>query len=224
MTSPHLPVSIVALRTLPMFEALSNEHLAKIAGFASLRQIPRHTTVLQAGDRTDNIYLILTGELVVQISDQEGREVILSILNPGEMFGEMGAMDDHPRSATVVSSEPCDLVVIAKGDFKRCLAENLEVSLYIIHSLIKRLRDADRKIESLALIDVYGRVARLLLEMAETQDGRKVVTRRITRQDIAKTIGASREMVSRVMRDLQLRGLIKESDGCIWLRGEIEGA
>jgi CRP/FNR family cyclic AMP-dependent transcriptional regulator len=144
------------------------------------------------------------------------------MLGPGEMFGEMGVIDDHPRSATVISTEPCDLVVIAKEDFKSCLAENFEVSLYIIFSLVKRLREADRKIESLALVDVYGRVARLLLEMAETQNGRKVVTRRITRQDIAKTIGASREMVSRVMRDLQLQGLIEESNGCIWLQKDIE--
>ena len=221
MVSPS-PISITALRTLPMFETLSNERLEEIASFASLRRVARHTTVLQAGDRTDNIYLILTGELKVQISDHEGREVILSVLTPGEMFGEMGVIDDHPRSATVISTEACDLVVIPKEGFKICLAENFEVSLYIIHSLVKRLREADRKIESLALVDVYGRVARLLLEMAETQDGRKVVTRRITRQDIAKTIGASREMVSRVMRDLQLRGLIEESEGRIWLHQDIE--
>lgn len=219
--SALLPVSITALRTLPMFESLGNERLEKIAGFASLRGVARHTTVLQAGDHTDNIYLILTGMLKVQISDQEGREVILSMLGPGEMFGEMGVIDDHPRSATVISTEPCDLVVIPKDDFQACLAENFEVSLYIIRSLVKRLRSADRKIESLALIDVYGRVARLLLEMAETENGRKVVRRHITRQDIAKTIGASREMVSRVMRDLQVQGLIEEVDGCIWLREAI---
>jgi len=219
-----LPVSITALRTLPMFESLSNERLEKIARFASLRSVARQTTVLLAGDRTDNIYLILTGMLKVQISDQEGREVILSMLAPGEMFGEMGVIDDHPRSATVISTGPCDLVVIPKDDFKVCLAENFEVSLYIIRNLVKRLRVADRKIESLALIDVYGRVARLLLEMAESENGRKVVRRHITRQDIAKTIGASREMVSRVMRDLQLQGLIEEVDGCIWLQEEIADA
>lgn len=222
--SAQLPVSITALRTLPMFESLSNDRLAKIAGFASLRSVARHTAVLQAGDRTDNIYLILTGMLKVQISDQEGREVILSMLGPGEMFGEMGVIDDHPRSATVMSTEACDLVVIPKDDFKACLEENFEVSLYIIRNLVKRLRNADRKIESLALIDVYGRVARLLLEMAEIENGRKVVRRHITRQDIAKTIGASREMVSRVMRDLQTQGLIEEVAGCIWLREEIADA
>ena len=221
---PNSPISTVALRTLPIFETLNAERLQEIARFASLRQVPRQTTILQAGDRTDYIYLVLAGTLKVQISDQDGREVILAMLGPGEMFGEMGAIDDHPRSATVITAEPCDLVVIAKDDFKRCLAENFEVSLYIIHNLVRRLRNADRKIESLALIDVYGRVARLLLDMAETDEGRKVVRRHITRQDIAKTIGASREMVSRVMRDLQVQGLIEEVDGCIWLRGEISGS
>jgi len=215
------PVSITALRMLPIFETLNDQRLAEIARFATLRSVPRNATILQAGDSTDNIYLVLAGSLKVQISDQDGREVILALLGPGEMFGEMGVIDEHPRSATVVSSVPCDLVAIAKDDFKRCLAENFEVSLYIIENLVKRLRKADRKIESLALMDVYGRVARLLLEMAETEQGRKVIRRRITRQEIAKTVGASREMVSRVMRDLQLQGLIDESDGCIWLNEEI---
>jgi len=215
---PLSPVSLVALRTLPIFETLSNERLEEIAQYARLQHVSRGTEVVQAGDATDSIFVVLTGALKVQMSDQEGREVILSQLGPGEMFGEMGAIDDHPRSATVVATKSCDLVVIAKEDFKRCLATNFDVSLYIIRNLIKRLRQADRKIESLALVDVFGRVARLLLDMAEEKDGRRVVTKPITRQDIAKNIGASREMVSRVMRELQQQGLIEESgDGHIWL-------
>ncbi|HUY01698.1 MAG TPA: helix-turn-helix domain-containing protein [Rhodocyclaceae bacterium] len=146
------------------------------------------------------------------------------MLGPGEFFGEMGIIDDHPRSATVKATESSNLVVISKADFQRCLADNFDVSLYIMRSLVKRLRQADRKIESLSLMDVYGRAARLLLELAEDRDGRKVVTRKITRQDIARMIGASREMVSRVMRDLQSGGLIDERDGCIWLCGEAGGA
>ena len=113
----------------------------------------------------------------------------------------------------MVTTSPCELIVIAKADFKRCLAENFDVSLYIMRSLVKRLRTADRKIESLALMDVYGRVARLLLEMSEEDsDGQQVVMKKISKQDIAKMIGASREMVSRVMKDLQQRGLIEETD------------
>src|ERR1035437_7464933 len=179
-----MPVSVTALRTLPMFESLRQDHLEEITRFANLRLVAKNEEVLHEGDCTNDIYLVLSGTLRVQMGDQEGHEVILTMLGPGEMFGEMGAIDEHPRSATVVATKASSLVVISKDDFKRCLAENFDVSLYIIRSLIKRLRLADRKIESLALIDVFGRVARLLLDMAEIKDGRKVVTRHITRQDI----------------------------------------
>ncbi|HMM54967.1 MAG TPA: cyclic nucleotide-binding domain-containing protein [Candidatus Desulfobacillus sp.] len=218
-------VTIDALRSLPVFESLPVERLMPIARVAVFRKVPRGATILRAGDRTDFVYFILSGGLKVLVSDEEGREVIFSNLGPGEFFGEMGVLDDNPRSATVISTTPCELIVIAKSDFKRCLAENFDVSLYIMRSLVKRLRNADRKIESLALVDVFGRVARLLLEMAEEDgEGQRVVTRKISRQDIAKMVGASREMVSRVMKDLQLQGLIEEDGGRILLRDKLRFA
>ena len=201
------------LRALPIFEMLDDESLKPLTRMAMLRRIPRHTVVLNAGDRTDNIYFVLSGSLKVQVSDEDGREVILSKLGPGELFGEMGVLDENPRSATVLAVEPSQVVVMGKADFKQCLADNPDVSLFIMRNLTKRLRMADRNIESLALLDVYGRVARLLLESAETVDGRKVVTHKLTKQDIGKMIGASREMVSRVMRDLTAQGLIQEHEG-----------
>jgi CRP/FNR family cyclic AMP-dependent transcriptional regulator len=213
VNSPNAGVSLTTLRALPIFETLDDKSLRPLLRVAMLRHVPRHTVVLHAGDHTDNIYFVLSGVLKVQISDEEGREVILSMLGPGELFGEMGVLDDHPRSATVLAVESSEVVVIGKEDFKQCLAENPDVSLFIMRNLTKRLRLADRNIESLALFDVYGRVARLLLEAAEIVDGRKVVTHKITKQDIAKMIGASREMVSRVMRDLLAQGLIQECDG-----------
>jgi CRP/FNR family cyclic AMP-dependent transcriptional regulator len=211
--SPNPGVALTTLRALPIFEMLDDQCLRPLTRVAALRHISRHTVVLHAGDRTDNIYFVLSGALKVQISDEEGREVILCILGPGELFGEMGVLDDHPRSATVLAVESSDLVVIGKADFKQCMVDNPDVALFIMRSLTKRLRLADRHIESLALLDVYGRVARLLLEAAETVDGRLIVTQKITKQDIAKMIGASREMVSRVMRDLHAQGLVKEENG-----------
>ncbi len=218
---PGASVTVDALRTLPIFESLAIERLVPIARVAVARKMPRGTTVLRAGDHTDYVYLILAGNIKVLVSDEEGREVILSNLGPGEFFGEMGVLDDNPRSATVLTVSACELVVIAKADFKRCLAENFDVSLYIMRNLVKRLRTADRQIESLALMDVYGRVARLLMEMAEDENGTKVVMRKISKQDIAKMIGASREMVSRVMKDLSQQGLIEEGNGRIVLREKI---
>ena len=204
---------MTVLRALPIFETLDDECLRPLMQVAMLRSIPRHTVVLNAGDSTDNIYFVLSGALKVQVSDEDGREVILSKLGPGELFGEMGVLDDHPRSATVLAVESSQVVVMGKADFKQCLVDNPDVSLFIMRNLTKRLRMADRNIESLALLDVYGRVARLLLESADDVDGRKVVTQKLTKQDIGKMIGASREMVSRVMRDLSAQGLIEERDG-----------
>jgi CRP/FNR family transcriptional regulator, cyclic AMP receptor protein len=217
-------VTSAALRTFSMFNGLPEASLQAIARVAMMRRVGRNVTVVHAGDRTDFVYLVLSGSLKVLVSDEEGREVILSMLGPGELFGEMGVLDDNPRSATVVAVIPSDLVVIAKSDFKRVLQENFEVSHYIMRNLVARLRKADRKIESLALMDVYGRVARLLLDMADTVNGQQVVTRKISKQDIAKMIGASREMVSRVMKDLQLQGLIEEGDGRIILHDRIHSA
>ena len=185
------------------------------------KSAPRSTTIMAGGDPTDSLYIVLSGRLKVMMSDAEGNEVILSILGPGEFFCEMGLIDDEPRSATVVTIEPCELLSIAKRDFKKSLADNFEMTMAVMRGLVRRLREADRKIGSLALLDVYGRVARLLLDMAENVDGEKVVTKRLPKQDIAKMIGASREMVSRVMKDLQTGGYIEMRGSTIVLRDTI---
>jgi len=217
-----MSVSTTLLRSLPIFDTLDDLRLAPITQVAALRRAPRGSVVLREGDRTDNIYFVVNGGLKVLVSDEDGREVILSMLGPGELFGELGVLDDSSRSATVVATQNSDLVTIAKSDFQRCLMSNFDVSLFIMRGLAQRLRQADRKIESLALMDVYGRVARLLLDLAEDVDGHKVVTKKLTKQDIAKMIGASREMVSRVMKDLQQQGLIDEADGRIALGPELD--
>jgi CRP/FNR family cyclic AMP-dependent transcriptional regulator len=213
-------IPVVTLRNLPIFEPLSDDRLQPIARASSLHRVEKNTVVMREGDSTENVYFVLRGILRVSVSDLDGREVILSILGPGELFGEMGVIDGHSRSATVMAAEACELIVIAKADFKRCLAENFDVSLSIMRGLVHRLRAADRAIESLALLDVYGRVARLLLDMAEDEgpDGGRVIARKVTKQDMAKMVGASREMVSRVMKDLQREGLVEEVNGRLVLR------
>jgi CRP/FNR family cyclic AMP-dependent transcriptional regulator len=199
MATPY-PVSLAALRSFPVFRGLPDERLEAVGRCAMMRSVPRGSAVVHAGDRTDFVYFMLTGNAKVLVSDEEGREVILTILGPGEMFGEMGVLDENPRSATVVAITPANLVAISKTDFRRLLAENFDLSLQIMRSL----------------------VTRLLLEMSEPGEDARIVTRKISKQDIAKMIGASREMVSRVMKDLQVRGLIKEANGRIYLGQAIE--
>jgi CRP/FNR family cyclic AMP-dependent transcriptional regulator len=209
------------MKTVPLFATLPEEQLRMLTTVVTRKSAPRSTTIMAGGDPTDSLYIVLSGRLKVMMSDAEGKEVILSILGPGEFFGEMGLIDDEPRSATVVTIEPCELLSIAKRDFKKCMAENFEMSQAVMRGLVKRLREADRKIGSLALLDVYGRVARLLLDMSETVDGERLVTKRLPKQDIAKMIGASREMVSRVMKDLQTGGYIEMRGSTIVLRDTI---
>lgn len=215
LTQVHLGM----LRNVPLFAVLDEPELNALAGVMTRRAVPRNRTVLQAGDPTDSLYIILTGRTRVQMSDDEGKEVILASLGPGDFFGEMGLMDEEPRSASVLTTEACEFIVITKDDFKAILKDNFDLAMVIMRGLVKRLREADRKIESLALLDVYGRVARVLIENSEVIDGHKVVKGKLPRQDIAKMIGASREMVSRVMKGLEVGGYIEtRDDGSIILR------
>ena len=214
-------VSMLLLRNVPLFAVLPENQLVLLTSAVTRKRIPRGTAIIAAGDVTDSLYVVIAGRLKVMMSDDEGREVILAILGPNEFFGEMGLIDDHPRSASVVAIEPCELLTLSKRDFKKCLQDNFEMAMTVMRGLVKRLREADQKIGSLALMDVYGRVARLLLEMSEIVDGQKVVTKKLAKQDIAKMIGASREMVSRVMKDLQAAGSIEVRAGSIFLKDNI---
>jgi len=214
-------VSTAVLKAVPLFSSCPDEQLRMLAAVVTRKSVARSSTVMASGDTTDSLYIVLSGRLKVLMSDSDGKEVILSILGPGEFFCEMGLIDDSPRSASVVAIEPCELLSITKRDFKKCLQENFEMSMAVMRGLVRRLREADRKIGSLALLDVYGRVARLLLDMADTVDGEKIVTKRLPKQDIAKMIGASREMVSRVMKDLQVKGFIEVRGTSTYLRDNI---
>lgn len=207
--SAHVALNPQILKTVPLFSSLSDEQLRVLAPCIQLRSYPRNTFIVRAGEETDALYVILSGRVKVLIPDEEGHEVILTVMGAHEFFGEMGLLDEQPRSASVETLEPCEMLRFPKTGFMNCLKDNFELAMEIIRNLVKRLREADRKIESLALIDVFGRVARLLIDMAEEIDGKWIVQRAPPKQEIAHMIGASREMVSRVMKDLQHKGLIR---------------
>jgi CRP/FNR family cyclic AMP-dependent transcriptional regulator len=214
-------VSTLLLRNVPLFSVLPENQLGLLTSMVTRKTFARGTSIITAGGPTDSLYIVISGRLKVMMSDDEGREVILAILGANEFFGEMSLVDDSPRSASVVAIEACELLSLAKRDFNKCLEDNFEMAMTVMRGLVKRLREADQKIGSLALMDVYGRVARLLLEMSEEVDGERIVVKKLAKQDIAKMIGASREMVSRVMKDLQSGGYIEVRPGGIVLRDNI---
>lgn len=165
--------------------------------------------VLCEGDQSDSLYVVLSGKVKVFLSDEEGKEVTLNVQGEGEYFGELALLDSAPRSASVVTTEETKLAVITKQAFEDCLEKNPGIALIISKNLARRLRELSENVRSLALMDVYGRVARTLLDMAEEDvEGKKVIRQKLTQRDIASMVGASREMVSRILRDLSIGGYI----------------
>lgn len=210
------------LRRVPLLADLSEQQLESLASGSTRRNYARGRTIVSEGEPSQSLYILLSGRAKVQRSDAEGKEVILAVLSAGDWFGEMSMIDEAARSASVITLESCDFMAIEKSSFRAMLTQNPEVSMAVMRGLVARLREADRKIETLALLDVYGRVARVLLDFSEEVDGERIVKNRLPRQEIAKMIGASREMVSRVMKGLETDGFVVPlPEGRLLLREKI---
>ena len=211
------------LRRVPLFASLPATQSASIADAIIKKRFKRAEVVVEQGKKSDALYIILTGRARVMSTDNRGREVILATLQPGDYIGEMSLIDDEPHSATVRTEVQTDVLMLGREAFSRVLPENNSMSFNILRGLVARLRHADRKIESLALMDVYGRVARSLLEFAvDDGQGNKKIREKISRQDLAKMVGASREMVSRVMKDLEERGFVDtQPDGSMLVKDRL---
>jgi CRP-like cAMP-binding protein len=206
------------IRRVPLFSLLTVEQARLVADGVIKRRLRRGEIIVEQGRKSNALYILLNGRARVLTSDSKGREVILAVLEAGDYVGEMSLIDNEPHSATVRAEVPTDLLVLERQAFARCLPDSSSLSYSVMHGLVKRLRAADRQIESLALLDVYGRVARTLSEMAEDVDGQRRIKGKVSRQDMAKVVGASREMVSRVMKDLEERGIIQTlEDGSVVL-------
>ena len=201
------------IRRVPLFAMLTDAQASAVSDAVVKRRYKRGDSIVEQGKKSNALFIMLTGRARVISTDSRGREVILATLQSGDYIGEMSLIDNEPHSATVQAEIQTDVLELARLDFARCLPENNSMAYAVMKGLVQRLRHADRKIESLALMDVYGRVARALLEFAvPAADGQMVIRDKISRSDIAKMVGASREMVSRVMKDLEERGFVQSQD------------
>ncbi|MGH6626009.1 MAG: Crp/Fnr family transcriptional regulator [Burkholderiaceae bacterium] len=201
------------LRRVPLFAQLTAVQAESVADAIVKRRFKRGERIVEQGKKSNALYIVLTGRARVMSADNRGREVILATMQPGDYIGEMSLIDNEPHSASVRAEVQTDVLMLGRAEFARCLPENSSMAYAVMKGLVQRLRHADRKIESLALMDVYGRVARALLEFAAPDGGGRMLIRdKVSRQDIAKMVGASREMVSRVMKDLETRGYIETLD------------
>jgi len=198
--------------TEQLIAAIGDPMVRELAARGQTRTFPKNTVIINEGDRGDSLFVILSGKVKVYVSDDDGREMILDIHGPGDYVGEM-SLDGRPRSASVMTLEPSTCAVVTRDALREAIANNPDVAMALISTLIDRARIATDNVKNLALMDVYGRVARLLLSLAKEQpDGKLVVPERMTQQDIADRVGASRDMISRIFKDLTVGGYITVVD------------
>ena len=199
-----------ALR-IPAFPALQEDALQKVFANSVVKTFPKNTVIINEGERTSSVYLIRSGRVKVFLVSEDGKRVDINVLEPGDFFGEM-VLDQGPRSASVVTLTPSQLSIIPQSVFKEFLTRNPDFAMRVILKLVLRTRGLLQNIKSLALLDVYGRVARVLLELAILEDSKLVIREKLSAQDISFRIGASREAVSRILKDLTRDGYI-QSEG-----------
>ncbi len=201
----------VDLKDIPMFRGLREDKLHALTAKAVTESIPKNVIVITEGEFTRSLYVILSGKVKVYLNDENGKELVLDAKGPGEYFGEM-VLDDGPRSASVVTVEPCQFAIISMADFREVLIEQPEIALQVITNLIRMTRGLNGNVRSLALLDVYGRVARMLLDLAVDDGGNQVIQEKLTQQEMANKVGTSREVINRILRDLATGGYIKVED------------
>jgi len=216
------------LRTVPLFSELSDDAINSLSRLATRRRYPKDTVVFFENEEGDCLFMILEGRIKVTILGDDGREIILTMLGSGDLFGEMALLDNEPRSATAIAVEESELLSLHRTEFQAVIGDNPGISSALIKVLSARLRRANHQISTLALLDVYGRVARVILDMAREEgrrlkDGR-IAFRRATHQEIANRIGTTRETVTRMLKDLERQDFVKVEGREILLQPGFEKA
>jgi len=217
-------MQVALFRKFALFAELDDRELSAIATVAKTRRYAKDDVVFHADEIGDVFCIIREGQVKVTMISPEGKEIILNTLGPGEFFGEMALLDEQPRSATIIAIEPLEVVTIWRSDFLQILEESFSITRKVLAELSKRLRQMSTRIESLATMDVYGRLARFFLDLAEkngkTLENGFVAVTRPTHQAIANTIGTSRETVSRLLHDLMRQDLLLSEGKTIYLKKE----
>lgn len=198
------------LNSVPLFDTLSPTQLRNVYKHAVERRYEKGALILKEGEVAESLYVILSGTVKVfslDVRDAQ-REIIYKTLTIGDFFGEIPMFDQAPRSASVAALDTCTVQVLSYPAFEKVLAESPDIAYRMMEKMTKRLRDADRKIGALAMLDISARVSRTLMELAIMSNGRRVVGAPFTQKDLAGMVGASREMVNRTLKDLEEGGFI----------------
>lgn len=207
LTKPDL------LRRVPLFEHLSDTQAQALTDALEKKRYKRSEEIVKAGQKANMLFVILSGKAHVMVANSKGKEVVLAILGAGDYIGEMSLLDDLPHSASVVTDSEVDVLTLTREGFNLCISQNSQIAISVMVGLVNRLRKTNQKIASLALLSVPSRVTRFLFENAEkTENGDLVVKNKISHAALGREVGASREMVSKAMKEFEAQKLISKSD------------
>lgn len=195
------------LEAVPLLSGLSREELADIERHAATKRYRRNTVIIERGDEANSLYLLVEGRVKVYVADAEAREIVLNEEGPGAHLGELALLGETRRTASVATLEDSTFLVLTKQSFRQCLADHPGIAYNLIRHLVERVDRLTEEVSDLALLDVYGRIAKTLTEAAIEEDGR-LITGRLTQQDLADRVGCSREMVSKILKDLRTGGYL----------------
>lgn len=210
------------LDKVEIFEGLSDAELEVLASSSVARSYPKNTVIINENDHADSLYIIESGRVKVYCSDKNGKEFIMDTLDAGDYFGELALLDDDKRSASVRTMEKSSFTIIYKEDFNRIIEQQPNIAQTLIRNLTRRIRKLTKDVKALALQDVYGRVTNVLNTMAEPRDEEtSVIPEKLTQQDIADRVGASREMVARILKDLTIGEYITFEGRNIVIKGKL---
>lgn len=196
------------LKNVSLFTNLPQKSLDELEQLSVLRRYPKNTILFIEGDESTHLYVIKDGKVSVSVAGEDGREVILNYIGAGEYFGELALLDGQPRSATVRTVTPCEVIAVSRSSFQELLKTNPEFVLQVTSELTSRIRQLTESVKDLALLDVYGRVSNVLEKLSD--DNGRIDNPKVTHQDIANMVGSSREMVSRIMKQLIIGEYIEQ--------------
>lgn len=211
------------LRRVWLFSGLHRSELAQVGNLAQVRRYAARQDVVRQGDDSGDLFAVLSGRLKVTWNDAEGGEVLLSILESGDVFGEIALLDDRPRSATVTAMDSCELLVVERSGFRTLLASVPTLALNLLLVMSRRLRDLSDRTQSMSLLNVESRLAKAILQLAERfgkeeRGGEILLTLKLSQQELANMVGATREFVNRQLRGWQDQGIIELAKGLVVIR------
>jgi len=199
------------LEAVELFTSLGAEDIAEIQSHTNIKRCRRNTVVIERGDESNSLYIIISGQVRVFVAGDDGKEITLNELGPGDYFGELALLGETQRSASVITVTDCEFRRLSKAEFMHCLEQHPRIAFELIRHLSLEVRRLSDELADMALLDVYGRVAKTLNDAAAEEQGR-LITPKLTQQAIADRVGCSREMVNRILKELKVGGYLSMED------------